>query len=225
MALLSSLLFAAVVGIIFVWLYSFVSPQRRIKQTKQKIWASIYEAVLFQHDVGTSFRAYSRMLASGLFYLALALGPIAILILPSLWILSSGYSYLGQEGFKVKTPVLISGKVSAEDLKSVSLSSSPTVQLSPLVRKINQGEFFATMIPTQEGEATLDVMVGGAPREHITFEVGSTSRTQPSSKILSLPFPEREFSLFGMTVSWLALVIVVMLLTGYVFARVAKIEV
>ncbi len=165
------------------------------------------------------------MLASGLFYLALALGPIAILILPSLWILSSGYSYLGQEGFKVKTPVLISGKVSAEDLKSVSLSSSPTVQLSPLVRKINQGEFFATMIPTQEGEATLDVMVGGAPREHITFEVGSTSRTQPSSKILSLPFPEREFSLFGMTVSWLALVIVVMLLTGYVFARVAKIEV
>ena len=225
MALLSSLLFAAIVGVIFVWLYSFVSPQRQIKRTKQKIWAAIYEAVLFQHDAGTSFRAYWRMITSGLLYLALALGPIAILILPSLWILSSGYSYLGQDGFKARTAVLISGKVSPEELKSVSLNASPTVQLSPLVRKTKEGEFFATMTPSQEGEATLDITVDGVSREQITFGVGPSTRIQPSSKILSLPFPEREFSLFGSSVSWLTLVIVVMLLTGYVFARVAKIEV
>jgi hypothetical protein len=225
LALLSSLLFAAIVGIIFVWLYSFVSPQRLIKRTKQKIWASVYEAVLFQHDAGTSFRAYWRMLTSGLFYLALALGPIAILILPSLWILSSGYSYLGQDGFKAKTAVLISGKVSPEELKSVSIQASSGVQLSPLVRKTKEGEFFATMTTTEEGEASLDVSIGGVSREHITFGVGSSGKVQPASKILSLPFPEREFSLFGCAVSWLTLVIVVMLLTGYIFARAAKIEV
>ena len=246
-----SVLFAALVGVLFVFLYSLISAQKLIKKVKRKIWASVFEAVLFQRSVAISFRAYSRMLLAGLGYLTLALLPMLILFVPSVVILSQGLAYLGSRGIQPQQVHIVRGNIGSQtDLQNLIVTSSPGLSVIATVRT-KEGDFFTSIRATEVGEQRLNLQIGEHSVAELPVYVGSQvvrpisvthqisfedflfgtniwwKPSDPRISRLELSYPEISYRvpLLHFQLSWLTFVVIVLLISGYVFARLLKIEV
>ena len=85
---------SVVLGIAFLLLFKYTSPQGAIKRIKDRIKAGLYEVRLYKDDIGIVFRANKSLLAANACYIGCCLVPLVpmiVLILPVLFQLDARY--------------------------------------------------------------------------------------------------------------------------------------
>lgn len=76
------LVVSGVFGVLALWAFKYVSWQRGIKATKDRIKGHLIEIRIYQDDLGVVLRAVGKVLLRNLQYLALNLGPFLPLAIP-----------------------------------------------------------------------------------------------------------------------------------------------
>jgi hypothetical protein len=76
------LVVSAVFGVLALWVFKYISWQRGIKATKDKIKGHLIEIRIYQDDLGIVSKAIGRVLLRNLQYLALNFGPFLPLAVP-----------------------------------------------------------------------------------------------------------------------------------------------
>jgi hypothetical protein len=167
---------SAVTGVLFVWLYSFISPQNRIRAVKRSIGRSMYEAVLFRRDPILSMRAQWDLMCASFAYLALAIVPVMILSIPGAIWMSQFYYRLGKA--PVVSEAIIHGVVAnAATLNGLDLSSDGGATVGPVVRRPATGTFIAKASIRLTGEeAGVSVSIAG---ERVRIPIVTNPQMKP----------------------------------------------
>src|SRR5437016_5530087 len=66
---------SAVVGVAMLWVFGKTSNQKRMKQVKRRVYASLLELRVFSDEPAISWRAQKTLFAQNLRYMGLALKP------------------------------------------------------------------------------------------------------------------------------------------------------
>lgn len=79
---------SALSGLLFLLIYGRLSNQGKLRNVKDRIYASFLEAVLFRNSGSIAIRAQGRMLYLSLAYFSLAIPPILVLMIPCILLLA-----------------------------------------------------------------------------------------------------------------------------------------
>ncbi|GJM44519.1 MAG: hypothetical protein DHS20C21_13610 [Gemmatimonadota bacterium] len=86
-------------SVAMLWVYKKTSNQDKIDRVKAQIHAGIFEIRLFNDSIGAIFRAQGTILKNNLMYFALALVPLAWMIIPMILGIGQLNHHYGYEGF------------------------------------------------------------------------------------------------------------------------------
>ncbi len=242
-----------VAGVVLALAYGKLSNQNGLKRVKRYITSGMYESVIFRHDLRLSLGAQARMLLGGLRYVALAIPPILILLIPSILILAQLNSRFGYRPLNPGEKTVVTLKAISDDLLFESeLKSSVGLEISPPVRDLDQRSVTwridtpTTLSPkaaqlfelSVAGETSAQpIYIGDRPALIATL----TSRSffdqllYPGSALpsnlakdiesISVEYPQAALSLAGLNTNWLALFALISITSGLVASRVFGIEV
>jgi hypothetical protein len=243
---LKLLLCSAVLGAVFVYLYSFISFQNSLSGLKKKITAAAIEPFLFRDSLALSISSPIKLFFLGLKYLTISLPPLFILALPMVWILgflnqSFGYRDL-EPGDRIFVTILADN---AKAIRGLELKAELTgMELSETVKAPFLGQAYAELRVTTAaasghlnlifGTENVKLPIGLAPAaipiltkvywEKLLFP-GAKLRLPPGFSQVSLALPDRSYQLFDISLHWIIIFFVVSLVSGLLFARYSGIEV
>lgn len=237
-------------GVIFLLIYGMVSSQARLKQVKRRIGAALLEVVLYRHDLRVLLSAQRDLLMGGLRYFVLAVPPILVLMIPCILILSNLNLRYGSRGLEVGESALLTVQLAdRKALYRTSLEAPVGVEVSPPVRMADTNRIVWRLRPTspQQSELRLkfgntgaallkDLLVGQGHRyvpaasyadwfERLLYPDSSLSSISSQVSSVTISYPERQASLFGLEMHWIAIFAIVSILSGIVASRVFRIEI
>ena len=240
-------------GTLLVFIYGLVSNQGALKRVKKRIAAGIYESVLFRHDLALSLKAQAGMLWGGVKYFALAIPPLAILLIPSLVILAQLNLRYGARpiGFSESALVKVDLQNDEALFETELLSDDSEIKITPPLRDLDSNSVtWRINAPDKIGSNThnLKLVVGGIgankqvfigkqpdilPAEAYTSKwwqflyPGATVAPELKSRVnsISIIYPEQEYELAGVSLHWLVVFAIVSILAGLLASRVFKIEI
>lgn len=233
-------------------IYRLVSDQPGIKATKDKIKAYLLELRLFSDDFLTSFRAQASLLFWNLKYFLHALRPLAVMIVPLIFILSHLDLWFGWHPLPVGqttvvrvrlgenySPLPIEAKIepaSGYEVETPALRIEETKEINWRIRGLKPGEH-EIIIDLNGQRITKKLSVG--PGSFLAL-----SRTRPSSGLISellapgekpLPdspvrevsvvYPSRRLVLFGLKLHWLVAYFVLSILVGFILKKPLRVEI
>ncbi len=237
-------------GIVFLLIYGAVSSQKRIKEIKRKIYAALFEVVLYRHDLKTSLRAQGRMFYCGLVYFLIAVPPILVLLVPCLLLLSQLNLRFAYRPLHSGEQVLLKAKV--EDrrlLYRVELEVPQSVEASPALRIPETSEVMWRLQSKESKPAEFNLKLGDtgkslkqplaladglktiASESHrdwwwrILYPDVSLSPVSELLSAVSISYPEQQHSLFGLQMHWVIIFAIVSILSGIVASRIFAIEI
>lgn len=235
---------SAIAGVFLVFIYGKVSNQRKLREVKRGIGAALFESILFRRDLKVSLGAQLRMLKGAGSYFLLALPPLAILLVPCVLLLAQLQVRYGLRPLHPGESTLLS--VTAKegvDLRDLVVGPPQSLELSPPVRIPSLHEATWRVQPQVAGsyELTLPSLNAALPLE----VAGVTPRLRPltsrafwdrvlypsdlalpeSLESISVVYPERDYSVLGVSMHWVILFFVVSLISGLGAAKALHIEV
>lgn len=244
-----------VAGVLLAALYGKISNQRALKAVKRGITVGMFESVLFRHDLRTSLTAQAMMLWGGIKYFALAIPPIAVLMVPSILILAQLNLRYGANPLTPGEPAILTMTVANEDiLFEADAKPSGAISLTPPIRDLDSLQVSWRIEPKQSGsphetlQPAVLLSVAGSSAEQPIY-VGSRPTTLPtelhasplwqflypggsvpealkkSVKAISVGYPEASFALAGLHAHWLMLFLCISLAAGFVASKVLGIEI
>jgi hypothetical protein len=248
---LSLILVAAVFGILLVPVYGRVSPQLQIAKAKKRIFAALYESVIFRRSSALSLKAQGKMGLNGLIYFCLAIPPILILAIPCLIVLAQCNLFYGVSGLLPSSPTLVIARLAANtDLKAARLTSAAGIEISAPVRDLQQQEIaWRITLPetfTAGAETlqlslvsptgTLSVPLEIGAQNHKVYPFNSSSfidnlfyprglQMPPWLSSLEIRYPERNIPYLGFSTHWMLPFLVVSILSGYIASKFFGVEV
>lgn len=238
-------------GIIFLLIYGAVSNQKGLRRTKEMIHSCILEAVLFRHDLRTSLKAQGRMFLYAFKYVAFAVPPILILMIPCIVILAHLNLRYNSNALAKGQASIVTVKVKdANALKDLKLDVSKGLEATPPVRIKDNNEVYWRLNATEEAkDAYIKLELPGEqnPIQKRVFlgdtaPAISTKRLNnwlwailypgdsllPASSVvseISLTYPERNLSFLGIQWHWLVLFVVLSIVSGILASKVFKVEI
>jgi hypothetical protein len=246
---------SVVTGVVMLLIFGKTSNQRKIAETKDRLKAYIMEMWIFRNDTRVMLSSIGHVVAANLSYLRHSLRPIVFLIVPVLIIMVQlGIRYQhqpldpGEE--TVITVTMREGVVPTET--RVELVGVPGVRpSSPALRIDSTREISWKIQPRFTGEHEVSIVVGEDDVETKTVAVGPTraigalSAVRPPANTwraflypseppvpsdspvesISVRYPRRDLSLFGLHVNWLLAFFVVSVAAGFALKGVFGIEV
>jgi hypothetical protein len=90
---------SAAVGVAMLWIFGKTSNQKRMKQVKRKVYASLLELRVFADEPVVTWRAQKSLFHANLHYMGLALKPALWMIVPM------GFLILHLESFYARAPL------------------------------------------------------------------------------------------------------------------------
>jgi hypothetical protein len=244
---LGLILFSLLAGVLLLWVYGKVSMQSRIKKVKRGIMASLLESVLFRHDIRSTLAAQGKMFLGGARYLGLAVPPLLILIIPCILLLAQLNRYFGLDSLPLKSPVLVRAYAAHEDaLFSLGLQAKGEgISVSKPVRDSSNLEMLWRVTPKHSGDQALELSLGS---EALPLEIKSGKVQAPIWSVatrssleqllfpdgpklpqevqsLSIEYPQKEYSLFGLRMHWVLWFFVLSLCSGLLASRYLKVEI
>lgn len=233
-------------------IYRLVSDQPGIKATKDKIKAYLLELRLFSDDFLTSFRAQTSLLFWNLKYFLHALRPLAVMIIPLIFILSHLDLWFGWRPLPVGqttvvrvrlkenfSPLSIEARIepaSGYEVETPALRIEETKEINWRIRGLKPGEHEIIIVLNGQ-RITKKLSVG--PGSFLAL-----SRTRPSSGLISellapgekpLPdspvrevsvvYPPRRLALFGWKLHWLVAYFVLSILVGFILKKPLRVEI
>ncbi len=244
--IISLTVISALLGILFVYLYSFISFQSALAKVKKKIFAAAMEPFLFRDSLLLSITSPLRIFALGFKYLALCLPPLVILAVPMLWLLgflNQGYGY-GDLAAGDRIFISISAE-GAREIRPLELESDlKGAEVSALVKSPVRAEAYAELrvnennpsgflklkgakdsleIPLPEHRFALPVFTEVAWKK-LLFP-GARYNLPAGIKDIEFQYPAAHYEIFSVRLHWLILFFVVSVFSGLIFAKYAGVEV
>ena len=139
----SLIFFSLLVAILMLLIFRYTSNQTKIKETKSKIRAYIYELSLFKDELGIVLSAQKNVLLQNLKYMKYALKPMIFMIIPLALILIQLDSLYGHKPLDPEESTIVSMKL-FEDSKipdgiSIKSDGGLSIETPPLrIPKDNQ---------------------------------------------------------------------------------------
>jgi hypothetical protein len=228
----SVFLVSIIAGIALLVIYGKVSNQQAIKKVKKSISAGIYE-----------------MFWGGLKYFGLAIPPILILMIPCLLILAQLNLRYGVRPLDIGESTIISVQVSDDSaLFSAELKAPEGTIATPPLRdldshtvswRIDAKSKVTDKAIIQIGEQTVEQeILVATSKSKIPTEISTSPLWQflyPGAEIptqaknlikgITISYPEKTLTLFGLTSNWIVIFLVVSILAGIVGSKFLKVEI
>jgi hypothetical protein len=159
------LVLSIVLGIVFLLLFKYTSPQKTIKKIKNRIKAGLYEVRLYKDDLGIIFRANKSLMVNNGLYIScciIPLAPMIILILPVLVQLDSRYGHSPlQKGETTIVKVVLSESVDFNASKvDLDVPKGLKIEAGP-VRIPTRNEYAYRLRVEEDGHYDLNITVDG----------------------------------------------------------------
>ncbi len=244
------ILVSLLTGVLMLIIFKHISDQEGIRIVKNQVKAHLLELRLYKDDASLSIKAIRDIFRKNFKYMAYALKPMIVLMIPVIIILIQVATRYEFRPVKINDSTIISVKViSGVDLSKVSLETPSSIkQEAPPVRVPANREIHwrinATKAGTEEllfknGSNTVNnrIVVGDsftslAPKRFAGFSF--TSILYPAATLLpgdsfikeiSLRYPKRHTSIFGFQIHWLIIFFIFSILSGFALKGVFKVEI
>jgi len=240
-------------GVLFLLCYGQVSNQKAIKNVKRKIFASLYESVLFRHDLKTCLKAQWRMLIGGAVYFCLAVPPIIVLMIPCVLLLAQINLRYDSNGLIPHQAAIIrvnvTEQVALNEIKlSLAGAGASTVEITPKLRDLENNEAVWRIVPTEktsfevnislkdetyslpvvvESEKTLHLQSSLVKNMWESFFYPDRPRIPEKSLIsaISVTYPSVDYNWLGISWNWLVLFFILSVISGLVAGKIFGISV
>ena len=157
-------LFSLLIGIIMLIIFRYTSDQQKIRETKNKIRAYIFELSLFKDEIGIVLSAQKNIFIYNLKYIKYALKPMLFMMIPLVLILIQLESWYGHRPLKPDESAIVSLKLrdGGHTLSDVTLTAGEgiTVETPPL-RIPDQNEIDWRIRAQETGDQDLTFNVSG----------------------------------------------------------------
>lgn len=195
-----------VLGIAFLLLFKYTSPQKTVKKIKNKIKGSLYEVRLYKDDLGVMFKANKSLLVNNFKYIMcsfIPLIPMIVLILPILIQLDARYGIASlKEGDTVVLDVKLKNSVDFGTANvELKLPKGLAIDAGP-VRSSMEKEYSYRIKVKEFGEHQINIMVN-QEENPIRLDVGDTleperiSRLKFVAAVEALPLPYSVGEMFS----------------------------
>jgi len=241
-----------ILGIVFLLLFKYTSPQKTLKKIKNNIKAGLYEVRLYKDDLGIIFKANKSLFANNAKYISCCFIPIApmlILIFPILVQLDTRYGLAPlDEGSVAIFNVVLSEDVNMDDADvKLVLPNGIKLDAGP-VRIPSENTFTYRLIVENKGEYEAKIIVNGAeytkridagvkmpeisPMRHKgavdAFMYPAESPFQSDSQIESAGLMHKRAAMLGISgdsYPWMIIFCVVALVAGFAMKGVFKVTI
>lgn len=248
---LSATLVSAVTGVLFLIAFKYTSNQRAIKRVKDDITANLLSLKLFKESALVAARAQGRILCGAFWLLIFALGPMLVMMAPTVLILSQLALWYQSRPLRLGDEAVVTVK-----LNGPAESALPEVRLEPL------DAIETTVGPVRvqsKREICWNIRARANGYEHLVFRVGdqrtekelaigagfmrvstlrpgwkwSDALLNPAEKPLNsdsaiqsigIDYPERTWWSFGSSF-WVIYWFVVSMITGLCFRRALNVNI
>jgi hypothetical protein len=175
------LLWPVLAGILALVSYKYVSNQKGIERTKERIKVGLYEMRLFRHDPLVVLASTAKILFRNVVYVAHNLLPMAVVLLPMLAVLTqleANYAFAPAPVGTVELLKLELDPKSAVAPRDVTLELPDGVALDAPPVRTADGEVFWRLRAEREGDHVMQIRVGGETIEK-RWAVGGANRKVP----------------------------------------------
>jgi hypothetical protein len=136
-------LFSLVIGIIALVIFRYTSEQQKIRESKNKIRANIYELSLFKDELSIVLSSQKNIFIYNLRYMKYAVKPMLFMMIPFALILIQMESWYGHRPLRPNEQAIVSLKLrdGSDKLPDVKLSSGSGIAIeTPPLRIPDQKE-------------------------------------------------------------------------------------
>jgi hypothetical protein len=180
---------AAAAGVAMLWVFGRTSDQKRMKQVKRRVQASLLELRVFVNEPAISLRAQRTLLTANLSYLALALRPALWMIVPMGLLLIHLEAFYKRAPLTMSEPALITmGMASGWDAAAPPplLTAPPGIAiLGPPVRVAAAREVTWRIVPLSPVSAANLVFRFHGQQVSKWIEAGDRQRYVPGRNVRS----------------------------------------
>jgi hypothetical protein len=231
---------SALAGVVLVWLFGKVSPQRRMGRLKRRIEGHLLEIWLFRDSMRVVLAAQARVLWSTLKYSLCSAQALLVLMVPVVLLMAHlqarfGYQALA-EGEATIVRVVYSQPTPAEAMDAKLDVPEGLVLQTPALRIPVNGEVDFRVGAVRTGDYVITVRAGGqeiAKTVRVGLGEGPLSPVRSSSLFqrllypveaavpkgpvasVCLDYPRRELAFFGLHTHWVWPFLVFSLAAGY----------
>ena len=157
-------LFSLILAILMLFIFKYTSNQKKIKKTKNKIRAHIYELSLFKDELGIVLSAQKNILIQNLNYIKYALIPMIFMIIPIAIILIQLDSWYGHRPLSAEESTIVSLTISEnrEIPETIGIESDKGLSIeTPALRIPEQNQVDWRVRAIETGEHNLVLNVSG----------------------------------------------------------------
>ncbi|NIR50932.1 hypothetical protein GWO43_20130 [candidate division KSB1 bacterium] len=239
-------------GIVMLLVFKITSDQRGIRRAKDLVKAHFLAIRLYRDDITLMFETMRNILASNLGYIKKSLRPMLFLIVPvALILVQLGVRYEFrplQVGESTVLTLRLQKNATFEDLKNVELELPEGLKLAAPPVRIEMLKEISWRITAEETGVydigmlleenriekrmhVVDELVQVTPQIASDFTTPlifpgerKLNKTAFASSI-SLNYPRRDFTFFGLDIHWLIAFFVLSVVFGFAFKNVMGVEV
>ncbi len=242
----SLLCISVIAGVLLLWVYGKISNQSKIKEAKQKIYGNMLESVLFRHDLKLSLLAQGKMFCHGSNYLMAAVVPVLMMLLPVLLLLAQLNLWYAARPLTIGERGIIKVKLASGDPYKIRLEVPEGLAITPPLRIVESTEVIWSFKAQKLGDFTVRIADALGNNIEKQLKVGTglmavdavwesgwwSGLLYPGTpaqlgfiESVSVSYPEREYSLLGMNMSWIVFFFLVSLLSGIFASRFMGVEI
>jgi len=239
-----------IAGLLLILAYKKISFQGAIAKTKRNIHGALLESIVFKHDTFQCLQAQRRMFFSGGRYLLLAVPPILILAIPSIFLLAELQTRYGYRSVKSGESFIVHAKVKNPKLvNATELIVDPAVSVAGPVRSLKTSEIYWRLSADKSGVFNATINVSGVPVISQQIAVGesverlapehyysgwqqllfpldiSSNAPKDAFNQIQFSYPERKLSFLGFEMNWVFIFLIISMCAGLVVSRILGIEV
>jgi hypothetical protein len=166
---LSATLLGAASGVLMLVAFKYTSAQRAVKRVRDDINANLLTLKLFRESARVTIQAQGRLLAGAGRLFALALFPVAVMVLPMVLLLGQLSLWYQQRPLRVGEEAVVTVALRGDGgAPFPELSLRPTGAVETIVgpvRAFSKREVCWTLAPRERGYQRLTFQVGGQAAE------------------------------------------------------------
>lgn len=231
---------AVLTAIVVVLVVRRVTDQARLRATRRRMQAALFEIRLDADDPAAVVRSFGDVLFQNAIYLRLNLVSLLLLIVPLSLMIAQLQAFYGYSGLQRGEPALIT--VESSEASSLTLDAPGAIRIETEPVQLSGGTTVWRIVPAEAGvfEATIHtggtavtkmIVVGDAParrspiRTHPDLEQQLLYPSEPplpadaAMRSISIGYPEGRIDLFGWRTHWLIVYFLFSLVAALLLSR------
>jgi len=242
-------------GLLMLAIFKATSNQQGIRRTKNKIKAHLLELRLYKDNMGQSLRSQGSLLAANGKYMAFALKPMLVMIIPVLLILAQLSVWFEKAPLRIGERAIVKvklakgqGSAAAGAVEaSLATPAGVTVETPPL-RIEEEGEVDWRVKAEASGRHLLKVSIGGKEISKLFVVDGPALSKVPASRVrgfgdellypgekslakdspaeaIEILYQSQRLKFLGIRFHWLVAFFILSIIFGFALKGVFKVEI